>query len=209
MRSNYWILYNYIRAERKFNCNESITYTTHGDFTFMDNLEPLLERWQGPISVAVYAPGSDLEDTVDTILYYRDCTNSKLVRDLATFHIFFDMSHIPANIPRHNTLHKKVCDNLRIYVLLKMKRRVICGYFCCKQKPDLHLLWQYCKITTWILLIFFQRPNCQSPEGLISSNLTYRHRLGLSYPVNVARNVARITASTHFVFPSDIELYPK
>jgi len=159
MRSNYWILYNYIRAERKFNCNESITYTTHGDFTFMDNLEPLLERWQGPISVAVYAPGSDLEDTVDTILYYRDCTNSKLVRDLATFHIFFDMSHIPANIPRHNTLHKK-------------------------------------------------RPNCQSPEGLISSNLTYRHRLGLSYPVNVARNVARITASTHFVFPSDIELYP-
>jgi hypothetical protein len=25
-------------------CNESITYTTHGDFTFLDNLEPLLER---------------------------------------------------------------------------------------------------------------------------------------------------------------------
>ena len=108
MRQNYWILYNYIRAERKFNCNESITYTTHGDFTFMDNLEPLLERWQGPISVAVYAPGSDFEDTVDTILYYRDCTNSKLVRDLATFHIFFDMTHIPDNIPRHNTFNQKV-----------------------------------------------------------------------------------------------------
>lgn len=28
------------------------------------------------------------------------------------------------------------------------------------------------------------------------------------YPINVARNVARETAQTHFVFSSDIELYP-
>ncbi|KAJ8965472.1 hypothetical protein NQ314_004117 [Rhamnusium bicolor] len=30
----------------------------------------------------------------------------------------------------------------------------------------------------------------------------------LTYPINVARNVAKITAQTYFVFPSDIELYP-
>ncbi len=30
-------------------CNESITYTTHGDFTFLDNLEPLLERLGLPL----------------------------------------------------------------------------------------------------------------------------------------------------------------
>ena len=71
MRTKYWVLYNYIRAARQFNCDETITYTTHGQFTFLDNLEPLLERWQGPISVAVYAPGSDLQDTVDVILYFR------------------------------------------------------------------------------------------------------------------------------------------
>ena len=65
------MLYNYVRAARQFNCDESITYTTHGEFRFLDNLEPLLERWQGPISVAVYAPGSDLQDTIDTILYFR------------------------------------------------------------------------------------------------------------------------------------------
>ena len=70
-RNQYWVLYNYIRAARQFNCDETITYTTHGDLTFLDNLEPLLERWQGPISVAVYAPGSDLEDTIDVILYLR------------------------------------------------------------------------------------------------------------------------------------------
>ena len=28
-------------------------------------------RWAGPISIAVYAPGSDLEDAIDSILYHR------------------------------------------------------------------------------------------------------------------------------------------
>ena len=28
MRTKYWVLYNYIRAARQFNCDETITYTT-------------------------------------------------------------------------------------------------------------------------------------------------------------------------------------
>lgn len=161
MRNKYWVLYNYVRAEKLFNCNETITYTTHGDFSFLDNLEPLLARWRGPVSVAVYAPGSDLDDTIDAILYFRDCGDTDLVRSYATFHVFFDLDHIPANVPRHDTLMKK-------------------------------------------------RQHCEYPEGLDANRTesTYRHRLGLDYPVNVARNVARLTATTHFVFPSDIELYP-
>jgi len=157
-RGNYWVLYNYIRGSQRVNCNESITYTTHGDFTFLDNLEPLLARWNGPLSVAVFAPGSDLEDTIDTILYFRDCAKTNLVKDFATFHLFFPLTHMPSQVPRHQTLLRK-------------------------------------------------RPNCQIPEGL-SSKKTYRKSNHLDYPVNVARNVARVTASTHFVFPSDIELYP-
>ena len=133
---------------------------TCDQITFLGNLEPLLERWQAPISVAVYSPGSDLEDTIDAILYYRDCGNSDLVRTFATFHVFFDMTHIPATIPRHETL---------------LKRRL----------------------------------HCQPPEGLGDNITTYRHRNNLDYPINVARNVARVTANTHFIFPSDIELYPR
>lgn len=37
---------------------------------------------------------------------------------------------------------------------------------------------------------------------------SYRSRLKLEYPVNVARNAAREAARTHFVLASDIELYP-
>jgi len=159
LRGQYWVLYNYVKAEKLFQCNETVTYTTHGDFTFLDNLEPLLHRWQGPISIAVYAPGSDLEDTIDSILYHRDCTNSSLVRQFATFHLFFDFEHTPSQVPKWRSLLNK-------------------------------------------------RPSCEVPEFLSNPGSTYRSSQHLDYPVNVARNVARTTAATHYVFPSDIELYP-
>lgn len=44
-RGDFWVLKNYVRAEHgELKCHESITYTTHADFTFLDNLIPLLER---------------------------------------------------------------------------------------------------------------------------------------------------------------------
>ena len=46
-----------MKARKKFQCLESITFTTHGEFQYMDNLIPLLQKWRGPISVAVFAPG--------------------------------------------------------------------------------------------------------------------------------------------------------
>ncbi|KAF2347918.1 hypothetical protein FHG87_021327, partial [Trinorchestia longiramus] len=45
-RGEFWILENYIPAALPFRCDESITYTTHGDYTFLDNLETLTSRWQ-------------------------------------------------------------------------------------------------------------------------------------------------------------------
>lgn len=158
IRGNYWVLYNYIRPSQSFNCDESITYVTHGDPTFMDNLEPLLERWRGPISVGVYAPGTDFNFAVQTILYYRHCTNTSLVKTYATFSFFFDLAHIPENISSSALFHKK---SLGV--------------------------------------------DCGSYNASFSS---YKNHKKLSYPVNIARNIARETAVTHFIFTSDIELYP-
>lgn len=159
IRGKFWVLYNYIQSSKKFSCNETITYTTHGDFTFLDNLDPLLERWRGPISVAVYAPGSDFEHAIDVILYFRDCANQNFVKEFATFHLFFDLDHISKNIPKPEVLLKK-------------------------------------------------RSSCDVPEGLSTSYVSYKKSSSLDYPVNVARNIARESAVTHFIFPSDIELYP-
>lgn len=99
-RGDYWVLYNYVRAERTFKCEETVTYTTHADYSFMDNLVPLLERWRAPISIALHAPGTDFEYTLESIAHLRDCTSS-LVRELVTFHIYFSTKHVPKEVPKH------------------------------------------------------------------------------------------------------------
>lgn len=93
-RGDYWVLYNYVPMSMAVRCWESVTYTTHADYTFLDNLEPLLERWRAPISIAMHAPGTDFPATLDAIRYSRNC-GSPLVSQLVTFHVFFSSKHVP------------------------------------------------------------------------------------------------------------------
>ncbi|XP_059221203.1 beta-1,4-glucuronyltransferase 1 [Stomoxys calcitrans] len=108
-RGDFWVLKNYVRAEHgELKCHESITYTTHADYTFLDNLIPLLERWNAPVSIAMHAPGTDFQPTLDSIKYLRDCLpGSNLVRAYATFHIYFSTKHIPKTIPKYSDALKK------------------------------------------------------------------------------------------------------
>lgn len=44
-RGEYWMLKNYVRAEHgPLSCHETVTYTTHAGFEFLDNVQPLVER---------------------------------------------------------------------------------------------------------------------------------------------------------------------
>lgn len=96
---NFVIAVNYVRASRKFECHETITYTTTADFTFLCNIVVLVERWRGPISVAIYTPGDDYHRAVASIAYLRKCTAlTHLVRQLVTFHVFFDKHHMPTTV---------------------------------------------------------------------------------------------------------------
>ncbi|XP_037959354.1 beta-1,4-glucuronyltransferase 1-like [Teleopsis dalmanni] len=107
-RGDFWVLQNYVRADHgELKCHESITYTTHADYTFLDSLIPLLERWKAPVSIALYAPGNDFQPTLDSIRYLRDCLpESNLVRMYATFHIYFNTKHIPEIVPMHQDILK-------------------------------------------------------------------------------------------------------
>ncbi|XP_054270285.1 beta-1,4-glucuronyltransferase 1-like isoform X1 [Macrosteles quadrilineatus] len=160
MRGDYWVLYNYVPASRQFHCWESITYTTHADFTFLDNLETLLERWQGPISLALHAPGTDLTPTLDTIRYLHECTSAP-VSEYVTFHVYFPSKHVPKQVPHLD--------------------KIFSEHFNCSKPP---------------------------PWTAIPANTIYKAQKKLLYPVNVGRNIARESAVTHYILPSDIELYP-
>ncbi|GFG34355.1 hypothetical protein Cfor_08795 [Coptotermes formosanus] len=159
-RSDFWVLYNYIPGSRKFRCHESVTYTTHADYTFLDNLVPLLERWQGPVSLAMHAPGTDFAPTLEAIRYARDCL-SPLVSELVTFHVFFGTRHVPKQVPSAESVIK-------------------------------------------------DSANCSLPAPWVnvSSATMYKTKAKILYPVNIGRNVARDSAVTHYILPSDIELYP-
>lgn len=58
--------------------------------------------------------------------------------------------------------------------------------------------------------MFEEQYNCSlTPPYLnVSSDQMYKAQKKLLYPVNVGRNVAREMAQTHYILPSDIELYP-
>jgi beta-1,4-glucuronyltransferase 1 len=44
-RGEFWVLKNYVRADHgTVLCHETITYTTHAGFEFLDNVQPLVER---------------------------------------------------------------------------------------------------------------------------------------------------------------------
>ncbi|KAL7642857.1 UNVERIFIED_CONTAM: hypothetical protein RMT77_006145 [Armadillidium vulgare] len=157
-RGDYWVLQNYIKASKSFRCNESITFSTTGELGLLNNLVQITSRWQGPVSVAVYAPGDSFEKTLETIFHLRECSSND-VKMLVTFHVFFDFQHIPEKVPKRHQLLKYKID-------------------CSKIISDLDV----------------RHP--------------YRKKNGLSYPINLARNVAKSSTSTFFTFPCDIEQYP-
>ncbi|XP_043192751.1 beta-1,4-glucuronyltransferase 1-like [Amphibalanus amphitrite] len=155
--TKYWVLYNFVIGERRVACNETVTYTTHGDFTFLDNIVPLVLRWRAPVSFALYAPADDFIPSVEALSYLRFCADP-LARELVTFHVVFDVDKVPLNVTNATQLLQR-------------------------------------------------QPDCSKPPPWVAKE-SYRKAKHLTYPVNVLRNVARETVMTHYVLPSDVELYP-
>jgi N-acetyllactosaminide beta-1,3-N-acetylglucosaminyltransferase len=126
----------------------------------LDNVVPLVKRWEAPLSVAVYAPGSDFNSTQKAIFHLRNCIDEKeLVKDFVSFHIFFE---------------KEFSDE------------IISGSY---EEAEKAL-------------------DCSENYLANLSKETFKSTHNLTYPVNVARNLARNSSMTHLVLVSDIELYP-
>lgn len=91
-KKNLTVIENFIMGWMHVKCNESITYTTHGDYRYLDNLVPLVDRWKGPVSLSIYCPGEDLEETLRLISYFKQCTSPN-VNKWVTFHLIYDTNY--------------------------------------------------------------------------------------------------------------------
>lgn len=95
----YIIFRNFVKAEKQYKYNESITLSVPADYRFLDNIIPLAERWKGPISVALYAPGHDFFTSLKCIAYLRKCSHvADSIKKEVTFHLFFEHEHIPNQV---------------------------------------------------------------------------------------------------------------
>lgn len=96
-RGSYWTLNNFIIGRKRYNCDESVTYTTHAEFGFlMDNLVPLAQRWAGPVSLSIFVPGTDFEEATKRLIWLRECSpHSDLIKDYVTVHFYFPSKNLP------------------------------------------------------------------------------------------------------------------
>ncbi len=103
--SEFVVLYNHIQANKSYGPMDTVTLVTQGDYSFMDNLGPLIERWQAPISLAVFAPGTDYEIAMKHAHYYKRCSRQhRLVNAYVDFHFFFPVNHMTTLIYKVNSM---------------------------------------------------------------------------------------------------------
>ena len=55
----------------------------------------MTSRWNGPISLSLFTPGSDYFETLKMVSYYRSCVKeSELIRNYVSFHFVTPTKHI-------------------------------------------------------------------------------------------------------------------
>ncbi|XP_054155206.1 beta-1,4-glucuronyltransferase 1-like [Oppia nitens] len=93
-RGSYTVLKNYIPSSETPDRMRNVTLTTQGTYSFLYHLENLCIRWDGFISVGVYAPGLDFPLAVNLIYYLRKCGH-QCVSAKTTWHMVYDSLHSP------------------------------------------------------------------------------------------------------------------
>ncbi|XP_054166208.1 beta-1,4-glucuronyltransferase 1-like [Oppia nitens] len=96
-RGLYTVLNNYIPADLDHydQLDTSVTMTTQGTYSFIHHIEHQCQRWEGPISMAVYAPGDEFALAINLIYYMKQCSNP-CVRTRTTWHLVYDTLYSPA-----------------------------------------------------------------------------------------------------------------
>ncbi|KAG0724363.1 Beta-1,4-glucuronyltransferase 1 [Chionoecetes opilio] len=93
--SPYTVLYDWLPATHSSGVNESVTYTTHTTPEMISHVGELAARWSGPLSVAVFVPGTDFCLAASRVAYLRACGPVE-VREQVSWHFFWPHDSPPA-----------------------------------------------------------------------------------------------------------------
>lgn len=94
-RGRYIVLKNYIRGALQVNTHSTITFATVATFMDISHVSEVCSRWQGPMSISVYAPGSDFKKVLRKIIHLR-LVNSCIHQNV-TWHLYFDAEYDPSH----------------------------------------------------------------------------------------------------------------
>lgn len=95
---NVYVRYGSFERRLKYDANNSVTIATHTTIEHLGQLVELVKLWDGPISVAVYAPGDDFYTAYITVLGMREC--SRNIKENISFYLFYHKDFPPT--PAHS-----------------------------------------------------------------------------------------------------------
>lgn len=217
-RSSYKVIYDAIIGTAYLNRTKSqeVTYVTHATPEFLYHLVEIARYWEGPISIAVYVPGFDLDITMQIMKQLCHCYSGMMKVSL---HLFYP-KRFP---PQIRTLEERKLSLTTAKPLEPLSNDAI-------ERLISKRLGEYRKLNNntrgkyiqWVrktkierMMIAFRQemivPNLEFRDcsGLESYNFsTFRQTKFMMYPVNVGRNVARNASRTNYFLVSDIELIP-
>ncbi|XP_064460656.1 beta-1,4-glucuronyltransferase 1-like [Ornithodoros turicata] len=93
-RGPFVIRSNYIVGDEAAGYDATVTLTTQATHDFLHHTPVLCRRWQGPISVSLYVPGTEYEIAINKVLFLRTCSDP-CVRANVTWHIVYSTEHPP------------------------------------------------------------------------------------------------------------------
>ncbi|GBM79606.1 Beta-1,4-glucuronyltransferase 1 [Araneus ventricosus] len=93
-KGRYIVIKNYIRSAIRADEKNTMTFATAAIFTDLSHLPEICGKWKGPMSVSVYAPGSDFKTALKKIFSLR-LANSCIHQNV-TWHLYFDIEFSPS-----------------------------------------------------------------------------------------------------------------
>ena len=156
----------------------------------LDTLPLLVKRWRGPISIALFTPGSDYERALQVTSYYR----------------WYDFTVLPT-FSMWTVLFFSKKNNIFFFFSFRCLkespeiRRNVTFHFVF---PSTHLPHGGLKSSQHASNKHYVE-NCQTPPIF---KTTYRRALRMNYPINVLRNVAIETSATQYVLHASLQVMP-